>query len=61
LKGGYFVQFDGKEVTAVYAENDKLLKNNLVGTVNVDETVTFLKAFIQQYMSRMNENRLVVE
>jgi hypothetical protein len=55
------VQFDGKEVTAVYAENDKLLKNNLVGTANVDETVTFLKAFIQQYMSRMNENRLVVE
>ncbi len=61
LKGGYFVQFDGKEVTAVYAETDKLLKNNLVGTVDVDATVTFLKAFIQQYMSRMNENRLVVE
>ena len=61
LKGGYFVQFDGNNVTAVYAEDDKLLKNNLVGTVDVDKTVTFLKAFIQQYMSRMNEDRLVVE
>lgn len=61
LKGGYFVQFDGKDVTAVYASDDKLLKTNLVGTVDVDKTVTFLKAFIQQYMSRMNEDRLVVE
>ena len=61
LKGGYFVQFDGAKVTAVYADNDKLLKNNLVGTVNVDETVTFLKAFVQQYMSRMNEDRLVAK
>ena len=61
MKGGYFVQFDGKDVTAVYAEDDKLLKNNLVGTVDVDKTLTFLKAFIQQYMSRMNEDRLVVE
>ena len=61
LKGGYFVQFDGAKVTAVYAESDKLLKNNLVGTVDVDSTVTFLKAFIQQYMCRMNEDRLVVE
>ena len=61
LKGGYFVQFDGTKVTAVYAESDKLLKNNLVGTVDVDSTVTFLKAFIQQYMCRMNEDRLVVE
>ena len=55
------MQFDGKDVTAVYASDDKLLKNNLVGTVDVDSTVTFLKAFVQQYMSRMNENRLVVE
>jgi phosphoglycerol transferase MdoB-like AlkP superfamily enzyme len=61
LKGGYFVQFDGTKVTAVYAESDKLLKNNLVGTVDVDSTVKFLKAFIQQYMCRMNEDRLVVE
>jgi phosphoglycerol transferase MdoB-like AlkP superfamily enzyme len=61
LKGGYFVQFDGAKVTAVYADNDKLLKNNLVGTVDVDETVTFLKAFVQQYMSRMNEDRLVAK
>ncbi len=61
LKGGYFVQFDGNAVTAVYADDDKLLKNNLVGTVDVSATETFLKAFIQQYMSRMNENRMVVE
>ena len=61
LKGGYFVQFDGKEVTAVYAESDTLLKNNLAGSVDVSSTVEFLKAFVQQYMSRMNEDRLVVK
>lgn len=61
LKGGYFVQFDGNNVIAVYDETDKLLKNNIVDKVDVSSTVIFLKAFIQQYMSRMNENRLVVE
>jgi putative salt-induced outer membrane protein YdiY len=61
LKGGYFVQFDGTDVTAVYAESDTLLKNNLAGSVDVASTVEFLKAFVQQYMSRMNEDRLVVK
>jgi len=61
LKGGYFVQFDGNNVIAVYDETDKLLKINIIDKVDVSSTVIFLKAFVQQYMSRMNENRLVVE
>lgn len=59
LKDGYFIQFDGNDITAIYAETDKMLQHNLIGTVNVDATVTLLKAIIQQYMSRMNEDRLV--
>jgi len=58
LMNGYFVQFDGQKVTAVYDISDKLLKNNLIGTVDVDDTVEYLKAIIQQYMSRMIEDRL---
>ena len=38
----------------------RLLQHNLVGTQpQQQETEQFLKALIQQYMSRMNENRLL--
>ena len=55
------LQFDGEKTTAVYRfKTDPLLKHNLVGTVPEQQTMeTRLKAIIQQYMSRMNENRLL--
>ena len=57
---GLLLQFDGTKTTAVYRfKTDPLLKENLVGKLpEQQEMELFLKALIQQYMSRMNENRL---
>ena len=61
VKGDLLLQFDGTRTTAVYRfKTDKLLKNNLVGQLPEQPAMEqFLKALIQQYMSRMNENRLI--
>ena len=60
VRGDLLLQFDGTRTTAVYRfKTDKLLKNNLVGQLPEQPALEqFLKALIQQYMSRMNENRL---
>lgn len=62
-KGNYFMQFDGAKTIAIYDfVNDKFLTTNLVGKVAEQTAMeTELKALIQQYMQRMQENRLVVE
>lgn len=62
VKGDLMLQFDGTRTTAVYRfKTDKLLKQNLVGQLTEQQEMeTQLKALIQQYMSRMNENRLLV-
>ena len=61
VKGDLMLQFDGTKTTAVYRfKTDKLLHENLVGKLpEQQEMEIFLKAIIQQYMSRMNENRLL--
>ena len=61
VKGDLLLQFDGTRTTAVYRfKTDKLLRENLVNTLpEQQEMELFLKALIQQYMSRMNENRLL--
>ena len=61
VKGDLMLQFDGSKTTAVYRfKTDPLLKDNLVGKLpEQQEMELFLKAIIQQYMSRMNENRLL--
>ena len=60
VRGDLLLQFDGTKTTAVYRfKTDPLLKENLVGKLpEQQEMELFLKALIQQYMSRMNENRL---
>ena len=61
VKGDYLVQFDGKDVKAVYRfKEDKLLENNLVNQVDCTKWVDELKAIIQSYMYRMNNNQLVM-
>jgi len=62
-KGDYLLQFDGQKAVAFYEfKTDKLLKNNLVNTLPVQEKMEIeLKAIIQQYMERMNSNRLMIE
>ena len=61
VKGDLMLQFDGCKTTAVYRfKTDRLLKENLVGQLpEQQELELFIKAIIQQYMSRMNENRLL--
>ena len=63
VKGDLMLQYDGKRTTAVYRfKTDPLLKHNLVGREpNQQQLERLLKAIIQQYMSRMNENRLLPE
>ena len=61
VKGDLMLQFNGAKTTAVYRfKDDRLLKDNLVGRLPEQQPMEqFLKALIQQYMSRMNENRLM--
>ncbi len=62
LNGNYMIQFDGTRVKAMYDfRNDVMLRHNVVGKhPEVQQAMERrLKAMIQQYMSRMNENRLV--
>ena len=61
VKGDLLLQFDGAKATALYRfKTDPLLKQNLVGTLPEQQSMEAqLKAIIQQYMSRMNENRLL--
>ena len=60
VKHGYVLQFDGENTRAVYALDDRLMKNNLVGKVPQQNAMELeLKAIIQQYMERMTENRLL--
>ena len=62
VKGDYLLQFDGKTTRAIYDfKNDRLLKENLIGQLpQQSEMEHELKAIIQQYMQRMNTDRLVV-
>lgn len=61
-KGDYLLQFDGQRTVALYQfKADRLLKTNLIGQLPVQQPMeNELKAIIQQYMERMNTDRLVV-
>ena len=60
VRYGYVLQFDGTHTKALYSLDDRLMKNNLMGKVNVQSQMELeLKAIIQQYMERMSENRLM--
>lgn len=58
--GDYVLQFDGREVMAVYNyKKDPLLKQNLKGKLPVEAEMTqHFKAFIQTYMERMKANKV---
>lgn len=61
VKGNLLLQWDGDKTVGLYDyRNDRLLKHNLAGKHKAQAAMEHtLKAIIQQYMSRMNENRLV--
>ena len=55
------LQFDGEKSKALYnVRNDRLLEKNLIGTQPCQQQMEReVKAIIQQYMSRMLNDRLV--
>src|SRR5574344_720952 len=60
VKYNYVLQFDGEKTKAIYSLKDKLMKHNLIGKVAEQAKMELeLKAIIQQYMERMNTNRLL--
>ncbi len=64
VQGGLLLQYDGSKVTGLYRLDDTLLVNNLVGqeqyVAQSEKMLSFLQAFIQQYMSRMTTDRLIL-
>ena len=63
IKGDYMLQFDGNTVKAVYNfKADPMFRKNLKDSVPEQAVMEKeLKAIIQQYMNRMNQNRLIAE
>ena len=63
VKGDYVLQFDGKQTKAIYNyKTDRLMKHNLLGRIHQQVIMEHeLKAIIQQYMQRMNTDRLTVK
>jgi phosphoglycerol transferase MdoB-like AlkP superfamily enzyme len=63
FNGPYVLQFDGRKTVGLYKyQEDKLLKNNLAGSIPEVQGPMELqvKAFIQQYSNRMLDDRLTV-
>ena len=62
MSDSLLVQFDGENVTAVYNyQSDPLLTQILPADEAPEEMVAYLKAYIQQYTSRMINNQLTYE
>ena len=65
VKGDYALEFDGEKVTAAYRyRTDPLLTRDVLPTMprdTLEQMTRHMKSIIQQYMQRMNSNRLTVE
>ena len=64
VRGDYALRFDGEKATALFNQKaDSLLKDNLMNKLpaKTKHLETFLKAFIQQYNSRMIGNDLIIK
>lgn len=60
VKQGHVLQFDGTRSRAMYALTDSLMQHNLLGQLPQQQRQMEreLKAVIQQYMSRMTQDRM---
>ena len=58
--GDFILVFDGDNVIGVYDINDLRLENNLIGEseINYSKEELYLKAFFQDYMDRIIDNKL---
>ena len=62
LKNGYLLQFDGQKTIAIYSLDDTMMIENLLGKVACQRQMEDeIKAIVQQYMQRMNENNLIAK
>ncbi|MGM9698153.1 MAG: LTA synthase family protein [Prevotella sp.] len=64
VKGDYLLQFDGERTKALYRfRTDLLLKHNIAAKEPkvANDMERQLKAVIQSYMTRMNENKLIIK
>ena len=63
IKGDWMMQHDGEKVKAMYRFRiDTMLRYNLVDKVPIQQQMEIeLKALIQQYMTRMSEDRLTIK
>ena len=56
------LQFDGTTLRAVYDyQNDPTLQHNIATTTDTQPLLTYLRAYIQQYIYRLTTNQLTVE
>lgn len=63
MEGDYMIQFDGQSTLSVYKfKEDIFLRNNLVDSLPEvkNRLERFAKAFLQQYTTRMEEDRLSI-
>ena len=61
VKYDHVLQFDGQQTKAVYALTDSLMQHDVNGKVTQQQQMEReLKAIIQQYMSRMTQDRLII-
>jgi len=62
-RGDMLFQFDGEKPKALYNyRNDRMLQHNLIGKMPVQDTMeVLLKANIQQYLTRMINNELIIK
>ena len=66
VKHGHVLQFDGERTRAVYALTDSLMEHNLVQQPSrtdkeqIQQMERELKAIIQQYMTRMVNDKLII-
>ncbi|MBQ0022057.1 MAG: LTA synthase family protein [Prevotellaceae bacterium] len=65
VEGDYVLEFDGEKVTQAYKfRTDSTLSHNILSSMPKDKLSKMekkMKAFIQQYMGRMNENKLMIK
>ena len=62
LSDSLLMQFDGKEMRAVYNyQHDSMLQNNLANQLNTKDMEIYLRAYIQQYIYRLTTNQLTVD
>ncbi len=62
-KDSLLLQFDGEKVISVFdMKNDRMLANNKIEKYSAQDSMEMkLKAFIQQYMNRMRQNKICIE